>query len=176
MSVQDKDDSERELEEEQPGPHDLESALFSKTLKDAAAIAPIVVEHATTLAEVVRLMRENRRGCVLVASAGRLVGIFTERDVLMKIAGSPIDLAQTPVGDYMTRDPDTLPADSGVGYALNKMVVEGYRHIPLVDDQGRPTAVVSMRDLIEYISGFYQQEVLNLPPDPRLGSHRREGA
>jgi hypothetical protein len=56
------------------------------------------------------------------------------------------------------------------------MVVEGYRHIPLVDDQGQPTAVVSMRDLIEYISGFYQQEVLNLPPDPHLGPHKREGA
>jgi CBS domain-containing protein len=105
-----------------------------------------------------------------------LVGIFTERDVLMKIVGSPIDFGRTPVSDYMTPDPDTLPADSGVGYALNKMVVEGYRHIPLVDDQGWPTAVVSMRDLIEYVSGFYQQEVLNLPPDPRLGPHKREGA
>jgi len=176
MSVHDEKDDETLLEDEQPGPYDLESALFSKTLEDAAAIAPIVVEPATTLAEVVRLMRENRRGCVLVASGGRPLGIFTERDVLMKIAGSPIDLGQTSVSDYMTPDPDTLPADSSIAYALNKMVLEGYRHIPLVDEQRRPSGVVSMRDLIEYISGCYQQEVLNLPPDPRLGPHKREGA
>jgi CBS domain-containing protein len=70
-------------------------------------------------------MRENRRGCVLVAPEGRLRGIFTERDVLMKIADSPIELGQTPVNDYMTPDPDTLPADSSIAYALNKMVLEG---------------------------------------------------
>jgi len=176
MPVHDNDHRERVLEEEQPGPSELESVLFSATLKDVAAVAPIVVEPATALAEVLRLMCENRRGCVLVEQAGRLVGIFTERDVLVKIAGNPIDLDHKPVSDYMTPDPETLSGDSGVGYALNKMVVEGYRHIPLVDDQGRPTGVVSMRDLIEYISGFYRQEVLNLPPDPRLGPHKREGA
>jgi CBS domain-containing protein len=176
MSIRDGDERERKLEEEQPGPSDLESVLFTVSLTDAAAIPPIVVEPATTLAEVLRLMREKRRGCVLVAPKGRLAGIFTERDVLMKIAGNPIDLSRTPVSDYMTPEPDTLSADSSVGYALNKMVVEGYRHIPLVDDHGQTTGVVSMRDLIEYISGFYQKEVLNLPPDPRLGPHKREGA
>jgi CBS domain-containing protein len=176
MSVHDEKDRQDLLEEEQPGPYDLESTLFSKTLEDAAALTPIVVEPATTLAEVVRLMRENRRGCVLIASEGRLLGIFTERDVLMKVVGSPLDLGQTPVRDYMTPDPDTLPADSSIAYALNKMVLEGYRHIPLLDEQGRPSGVVSMRDLIEYISGCYQQEVLNLPPDPRFGPHKREGA
>jgi 2-oxoglutarate/2-oxoacid ferredoxin oxidoreductase subunit beta len=176
MSAHDDDDRARVLEEEHPGPLELESVLFSATLKDAAAIAPIVVEPAATLAEVLRLMRESRRGCVLVARDGRLAGIFTERDVLVKIAGNPIRLDRTPVSDFMTPDPETLPADSGIGYALNKMVVEGYRHIPLVDDQGRPTGVVSMRDLIEHISSFYKSEVLNLPPNPHLGTRKREGA
>jgi CBS domain-containing protein len=176
MSVHPDDDRERALEEELPGAPDLESVLFSETLKNAAPVPPIIVEPTTTLAEVLRLMREHRRSCVLVAREERLAGIFTERDVLTKIAGNPIDLGQTPVSDYLTPDPETLSADSNVGYALNKMVAEGYRHIPLVDDQGRPTGVVSMRDLMEYISGFYQQEVLNLPPDPRLGPHKRESA
>jgi CBS domain-containing protein len=76
----------------------------------------------------------------------------------------------------MTRDPVTLPADASVAFALNKMVVEGFRHIPLVDDQGHPTAVVSMRDLIEYLSAFFNRDVLNLPPDPRAAFRNRDGA
>jgi CBS domain-containing protein len=167
---------ERALEEELPGPPDLESVLFGETLKDAATDPPIVVEPQTSLAEVIKLMREHRRGVVLVEQQDRLRGIFTERDVLLKIAGNRIELERTPVSEYMTVNPDALPEDSSVGYALNKMVGEGYRHIPLVDDQGRPSGVVSMRDLIEYITGFYSKDVLNLPPDPRLAPRRREGA
>ena len=78
----------------------------------------------------------------------------------------------------MTRDPFTLPADANVAFALNKMVLEGFRHIPLVDDAGHPTAVVSMRDLIVYLGEIYSSEMLNIPPDPNQ-HHRfknREGA
>ncbi len=175
MSLHD-DERERALEEELPGPSDLESVLFSETLKDAAASPPLVVGPRTPLGDVLNLMREHRRGVVLIQLEGRLRGIFTERDVLLKIAGAKIDLARAPVSEYMTADPDALPEDASVGFALNKMVVEGYRHIPLVDDGGHPTGVVSMRDLMEFIAGFYSKDVLNLPPDPRLAPRRREGA
>ncbi len=175
MSLHD-DERERALEEELPGPSDLESVLFSETLKDAAANRPLVVQPSAPLSEVLSLMRQHRRGVVLIELDARLCGIFTERDVLLKIAGNEIDFARTPVSQYMTADPDALPEDSSIGFALNKMVVEGYRHIPLVDNRGRPTGVVSMRDLIEHITGFYSKEVLNLPPDPRLEPRRREGA
>jgi len=60
---------------------------------------------------------------------GKLVGIFTERDVLLRVAGHAIDLEQAKVAELMTRDPVTLPADAGVAFALNKMLVEGFRHI-----------------------------------------------
>jgi len=66
-------------------------------------------------------MQQETRGCALVVEEGRLVGILTERDLLMRLAGRPIDLARTPVGEYMTHDPVTLPADSSVAFALNRM-------------------------------------------------------
>jgi CBS domain-containing protein len=121
-------------------------------------------------------MREGNRGAVLVLRNGRLVGIFTERDVLMKVAGQPTDIEHTPVSHLMTTDPVTLPADASVAFALNKMLIEGFRHIPLVDDQNQPTAVVSMRDLIDYLSNFFSREILNLPPDPRVAFRNRDGA
>jgi CBS domain-containing protein len=94
----------------------------------------------------------------------------------MRVAGHPIDLKQTAVGDYMTRDPVTLPSDSSVAFALNRMLIEGFRHIPLVDERGCPTGVVSQRQLIEYLSDFFNRDLLNLPPEPRASSRSREGA
>ncbi len=164
------------LDEECPGPADLESALVLETLNDVATQPPLVVTANTTLAETIASMQEEMRGCALVVEFDRLIGIFTERDVLLRIAGQAIDLGQTAVADYMTRDPVTLPADSSVAFALNRMLAEGFRHIPVVDEEGRPIAVVSMRELVEYLSDFFNRDLLTLPPDGRSNFRSREGA
>jgi CBS domain-containing protein len=172
----DDDETDRMLEEEHPGPNDIESALISVTLSDVVQHTPLVVEADTSLGAVIEAMQRDDRGTALVVDAGKLVGIFTERDVLMKVAGHAIDLTRSKISAFMTRDPITLPADSVVAFALNRMVLEGFRHIPLVDDEDRPVAEVSMRNLIEYLSDFFNRDVLNLPPEPHVKSSKREGA
>src|SRR6266851_967754 len=170
------DDSSRMSEKECPGSPDLESVLANESAGNAASHPALLVDAATPLVQVLQLMREGNRGAVLVVSNGTLVGIFTERDVLMKVAGQPTDLEHSAVSQVMTVDPVTLPVEATVAFALNKMLIEGFRHIPLVDDQNRPVAVVSMRDLIDYLSNFFSREILNLPPDPRGGFRNRDGA
>ena len=166
---------ERAQEEELPGTSDLESVLVSERLSDAMSHPAAVVDIGASVAEAIAAMQRERRGCVLVVSGDKLAGIFTERDVLLTIAGLAIDTKQAAVSDYMTRDPVALPAGSSVAFALNRMVVEGFRHIPLVDDQGRPVGVVSMRELVEYLSDFFRKDMLNLPPDPSAAFRKREG-
>jgi CBS domain-containing protein len=170
------DDTSRMSEEECPGFPDLESVLANESVGSAASHSALLVDATTPLVQVLQLMREGNRGAVLVVNNGTLVGIFTERDVLMKVAGQSNDLEHTPVSQLMTIDPVTLPVDASVAFALNKMLIEGFRHIPFVDDQNRPVAVVSMRDLIDYLSNFFSREILNLPPDPRVGFRNRDGA
>ena len=177
MPIDDDDERERLLDEEHPGPQVLESALANTSLSDVVSQPPLTVTTSTTLAETIRLMQLERRACVLILDNGRLAGIFTERDILMKIAGHPLDLTHTNVTAAMTPDPFTLPADANVAFALSKMVLEGFRHIPLVDEAGNPTAVVSMRNLIEYLGEIYSRELLTMPPDPNQARYRnREGA
>jgi len=114
---------------------------------------------------------------VLVIADERLVGVFTERDVLTKVAGRDIDLDATAVGSLMTPDPECLTLDNGIAYALNMMSVGGFRHIPLVDADQHPTGVVAMRDIVDYIVDTFPEAVLNLPPSPAHGIAReREGA
>jgi CBS domain-containing protein len=122
-------------------------------------------------------MNRARVGCVMVVEDGHLIGIFTERDVLTRVAGEPIDLDRRTVGELMTLDPETLTLDDDIAYALNKMSIGGFRHVPLVDCDGRPTGLISMRHIVDYIVDLFPRAVMNLPPTPALGIPRaREGA
>ena len=114
---------------------------------------------------------------MLIVDEGQLVGVFTERDVLTKLVGTSIDIDRTPVEELMTRDPECLTLEDVIAYALNKMTIGGFRHVPLVDLHGRPTGVVAMRHIVEYLVDLFPRGVLNLPPSPNLAIARtREGA
>ncbi|MGH7786591.1 MAG: CBS domain-containing protein [Candidatus Binatia bacterium] len=139
--------------------------------------APLCVAPDISVADAVALMTEHRIGCILVVDAGRLTGVFTERDVLTKVVAGGLDAAATRVAQVMTAEPECLTLDDRVAYALNMMSVGGFRHIPLVDSEGRPTGVLAMRDVVDFIVDLFPAEVLNLPPSPAHAIAReREGA
>ena len=155
----------------------LGAAILHQPIRALATLKPAVcVAPSATVRMAIERMNQNGTGCVLVEEARRLVGIFTERDVLTKIVGSAVDIDHTTVERVMTRDPECLSPDERAAYALNKMSVGGFRHIPLVDDDGRPVGVVSMRNVVDYMVDLFQTEVLNLPPEPRNIARAREGA
>ena len=139
--------------------------------------APIALPIEASVRRAIETMNEQRVGCILVVEQGVLVGVFTERDVLIRVAGGGVDVDATLLGDLMTPDPECLTLDDSIAYAMNKMSVGGFRHVPLIDEDGRPTGAVSMRHVVEYIVDLFPREVLNLPPTPALGMPRsREGA
>jgi 2-oxoglutarate ferredoxin oxidoreductase subunit beta len=113
---------------------------------------PITVEPHTSLERATRQMKAHNIGCLLVADAqDRLIGIFTERDVLTKVAGLVDDLSAATVADHMTPNPMTLQPDQPVAHALHLMSVHGFRHLPLVDEQNRPTGIISFRDVVGFL-------------------------
>ena len=126
----------------------------------------ITVELHTPVHEAIHLMQSKRIGCVLVTSHGKLLGIFTERDVLKKIVGAACDLRSTPITEVMTTNPQALNDDVTIAYALNFMDLGGYRHIPLVNDQFEPVGLVSVKDIVSYLVQHFADEVLNLPAHP----------
>ena len=104
-------------------------------------------------------MNRHNIGCVLVTDEeDKLVGIFTEWDVLMRVSGIVDDLAQQTLADYMTPEPQALKADLPIAHALNLMSVHGFRHLPLVDDNGRPTGIISFRDVVKYLNEALEEE------------------
>jgi CBS domain-containing protein len=136
----------------------------------------VCVPESASVLDAVRLMQERRIGAVAVVDrTGRLAGIFTERDVLTKVAGKPGDPARTPVSQQMTRSPVALRETAEIGFALNKMCLGGYRHIPLVDVGGKPIGILSMRDVAHFLVEFFPEDVVNLPPAPPAAADEPDG-
>jgi CBS domain-containing protein len=115
------------------------------TVGDVMTRSLLAVEPAATVGEAATLMGERRAGSALVMEGDRLLGIFTERDIV-KALGQHFDAAGHPVSEWMTSDPITVPPDTPVREALERMISGGFRHLPVVDEEA-VVGVVSMRDL-----------------------------
>ncbi|MGH7894730.1 MAG: CBS domain-containing protein [Candidatus Binatia bacterium] len=150
-------------EREQTPGRTLDSRTIREPIRRLNPRSPLCVMPSTPLREAIAMMREHHIGCVLVVEGEQLVGILTERDLLLKVESA--DLAK-PVAECMTAAPATLQLDDPIVWALNRMSVGGYRHVPLVDHAGKPVGIVSVKDIVHYIVAFFPNEVLTLPPDP----------
>ena len=136
----------------------------------------ISVTQDTPISEAIQLMQTKRLGCVLIVQKEKLLGIFTERDVLKKIINAPFDLSKTPIEKVMTINPQMLYLDDTLAYALNYMDLGGYRHIPIVNEKHEPVGLVSIKDIVSYLVEHFADEILHLPPHPIRSTHSREGA
>lgn len=113
---------------------------------------PLTVQPDTTVRDAMDLMLTRDIGALLVVDDdGRLQGIFSERDLLTKVAGLHADFAGRPVQDYMTRNPETVTATDTLAFALHKMDIGGYRHLPVLHE-GLPAGVISVRDMLRHIT------------------------
>jgi CBS domain-containing protein len=160
------------------GPRPLiERAIAVEDIRALGLGPPITVRSDATLRAVVETLQSEHIGCVLVTDAeGKLAGIFTERDLLSKVALRSIDWNQERVSEYMTPDPETLRPEDRIAWALKLMHVGGYRHVPLTDEAGRPVGVISVKDIVDFIVDLFPSPVLNLPPDPRRTGYSEGGS
>jgi len=143
----------------------IREAILETPISDLPLRDPILVCYTSSVADAVRNMNDHHTGCVLVEKDGKLIGIFTERDVLTKDFFRA-DSHTVPVESVMTPNPETLEPEDSIAFALNKMSVGGYRHIPIVDG-AKPVGVLSVRDVVDFLVDLFPSDVLNLPPSPK---------
>jgi CBS domain-containing protein len=99
-----------------------------------------------TVHEAARRMAERACGSILVTEDSRLLGIFTEHDLLNRVVVPGLDPATTSLADVMTSDPETIGADEPVGDAIRRMDEGSFRHLPVLD-RGRVLGIISVRDI-----------------------------
>ena len=127
---------------------EFEAELVQVRLAAVHHHSPLTIAPDATIADAVRQLQEANAGCLIVEDSGGVRGILSERDLVMKLDGAPLDA--TRVADLMTADPVVLRPDDSVAVAIHKMAVGGFRHIPLVED-GHATGIVSARDVFRHI-------------------------
>jgi len=127
--------------------------LNSETLDQCHPVEPLCLAPSVTTREALRQMREYNRGVVLVCDAAKIIGIFTERDALkMMAAGASFD---APLRQFMTSDPVVLRATDLVGKAITTMARGGYRRLPIVDDLGQPTGIITAEGIMHYLAEHF---------------------
>ena len=109
-------------------------------------IAFMTGEHSVR--EAGRYMVENNVGSVLILDDGKLQGIFTERDALNIFVATRRNPDHTNLSDIMTPNPQTIAADASPAAALEMMIAGRFRHLPVVDGDGKVLGVLSQRDLV----------------------------
>ena len=140
-------------------------------LRDVCAVTP-----DTPVEQAVRRMTERKAGCaLLVDEGGRLVGIFTERDFVSRVVAQRLDVA-TAVERVATPAPQVVARHDSVHRAIDLMESGGYRHLPVVDEANRPVGVLTVKDIMHYLVGYFPAQVYNLPPRPDHQHNQREGA
>ena len=135
----------------------------------------IVLNEQATLREVIDNLQRFHIGCVLLENNHKISGIFTERDIVQNIVGNRHNLEEAHIVDFMTKSPDTLHSEDPIAFALNKMISGGYRHIPIVDTNNKPTGVIAMQDIINHLGNYFFDDIVNLPPTPLRDQTQREG-
>ena len=124
----------------------------------------VCIQPSTPLSAALDVMKKDEGGCAIVCEGDRIVGIFTERDLLTKVIGQDVDLSG-PVSQWMSPVVGTLSPDATIGEAVQMMNDKSYRNIPLVKD-GKLVGAVSVFDVIAYLAESYPKTTMNLPPIP----------
>jgi CBS domain-containing protein len=126
----------------------------TQTLARIATAAVTSVESSVTIQETVKLMAEKSRSAVIVTEAGSPAGIFTERDVLKRVAAQGLDLAKTAIKQVMTAPPIIMPSTTLVGDALAEMYRRDVRNLPVSSTGDKIVGLVSMPDILQYAQAF----------------------
>ena len=113
--------------------------------------SPSTVSPQTPVKVVLQKMVDERIGCVMIVEGDKLTGIFSERDALMKINTDAPRMMDRPISQFMTPSPVTLEANDKIAFALHKMNIGGYRHIPILFS-GKLVGVISIRDILRYLT------------------------
>jgi CBS domain-containing protein len=130
----------------------IERSLMEDSVLVLRPSLPVTISQNASSGEAARMLSERGLGALLVVDEQkRLVGIVTERDLLMKAIGNVENYEGVPVNQIMTHAPETVTANDTLAFALHKMDGGGYRHLPVLRD-GRPIGVISVRDVLRHVS------------------------
>ncbi len=131
----------------------IQHAILTAPVSDLLTGHDLLVCSPTDpLNKIVKIFKKDNKNCVLVYQKKKLVGILSNRDLLLKLAGKDQDLSKLKVEDIMTKDPGCVKPEDPIAYAINKMALGRYRHVPVLRDDGTPVSILVIKDVLQHLS------------------------
>ena len=152
----------------------FKTKALSEKLAHIVRYEPAAVQESAPIKEALALMRQKQKPALMVCKGKKLVGIFTERDYLIKAVGRC--RSTDPIRNFMTPGPITGHLEESLGEVVETMNAKGLRTLPLVDEAGGPTSVVTVLTVIQYLADHFPAAVVNRPPQPHITSDQADGA
>jgi len=153
----------------------LESDLMAEEVEHLDLSRFAAVSPGQSVSKVLEQMRSEKNNCALVVENERLAGIFTERDVLLKVVDNS-DVWETPISEIMTVTDATISSTENVSRAVEKMKAGHFRNLPVLDEEGRVVGNLTQEAIIKFLAEHFPEAVYNLPPDPSKIAGNRAGA
>lgn len=129
----------------------VEQGLLNDRIEILHPKRPSTVSPQTSVRDVLLQMTTESIGCVIVVEGNQVRGIFSERDALLRLGADVANFIDRPIETLMTPDPVTLRAEDKIAFALHKMHVGGYRHVPILAEE-KLAGVISIRDILFYLA------------------------
>ena len=154
--------------------------MFLRQLLTATRVAQLVPKEVPllrdeqTIAEAVREMRAHSHGSAMVRRDGKLIGIFTERDLMRQLAAGRT--LEQPLSAVMTSNPRTVKLDDTLMTVIQLMDEGGYRRLPVVNAAGAPVGIVDVKSVVHFLVEHFPKAVYNQAPRALLTARDREGA
>ena len=133
------------------------------------------VSHTLSVRDTITQMRDNNQDfCLITNEDGKLVGIFTARDFMRKVA-QQFDLLNAPIADVMSSKLTLIQEDSVAADAFSLLDKTGYQNLPVVDGNGRVAGNMSHHSVMDFLAGQYPELIVNHPPRPDRFPDKAEG-
>ena len=139
--------------EVEPEQTEIDKSLEQDLVSVLSQRKHVIVQPDAKVGDVLGQLVGQGVGCAIVVDdEEKVVGIFSERDALLKLNTEYAQLKDHPISEFMTKDPETLQASAKIAFAVQRMDLGGYRHVPIVDADKRLQAVISVRDILSYLT------------------------
>ena len=131
----------------------LQSTMMTAPIHNLLTGADLLVASPSdSVSTIVKILREQKKDCVLVYKKKKLVGIISQRDILRRVAGKYKDLSKLKAETIMTPNPESVKGEDPIAFVVNKMATGGFRHVPVLRPDGTPLRIVAVQDVLSYLS------------------------
>lgn len=143
------------MQQNLPGPkrgEKIQKVILTEPISELVTGKDLLVSASDdSVQKIVQVMQKDKKDCVLVFKKRKLVGIISQRDLLLRVAGKYSDLGKVKAEDVMTPNPEFVRPEDPIAYVVNKMAMGGFRHVPVMNPDGTPMSIVSIKDVLEYL-------------------------